>query len=273
MRIVDVLKNSLVPTPLIPDAEREPIRIDRGPVRLRNRGTYVLAQLSLLLLHVCWLKLTRRLDMQTLGRMVRELCQRMGVLWIKVGQLVSIRRDLFPQQVCDELVKLQDQADGFSPRAARRIVEEELGAPLERYFSEFEELPFAAASISQLHKARLRREGVWVAVKIRRPAIETTFSKDMRWIKRIVWLLVRLGIMPHARWTDLAWEVEQVMQEELDYRFEATNMKRMRRTLGPHKVHVPQLFSTYSTSRVLVMEFLAGVTMTDYLKVARDDPR
>ncbi len=268
-----MLKDSLVPSPLIPDEEREPIRIDTGPIQLRFRGIYVLAQISLLLLRVLWLRLTGRLNMRRLGRMIRELCQRMGVLWIKVGQLVSIRRDLFPQEVCDELVKLQDQADGFSPQAARRIVEKELGAPLDRYFSDFEELPFAAASISQLHKARLRREGVWVAVKIRRPAIETTFSKDMRWIRRIVWLLVRFGTMPHARWSDLAWEVEQVMQEELDYRFEATNMKRMRRTLRPHKVYVPKLFSAYSTPRVLVMEFLPGVTMADYLMMAREDPR
>lgn len=273
LRIAPVLKQSLTPSPLIPDAEREPIRIGTSPIRLRFRGTFVTGQLLCLLLYTCWLRLTGRLDRQRLGVLIRELCQRMGVLWIKVGQLVSIRRDLFPQEICDELVKLQDQADGFSSREARSIVEEDLGAPLTRYFSEFEEEPFAAASISQLHRARLRHEGAWVAVKIRRPGIELTFAKDMVLIRRITWLLVHLGIMPHARWTDLAWEVEQVMEEELDYRYEATNMRRMRRTLRRHNVHVPKLFAKYSTQRVLVMELIRGVTMADYLKVARENPQ
>lgn len=268
-----MLKPSLHPSPLIDHSQREPIRIIDKPMVLRFRGLYVLWSLAGLLLHIAWLRLFGRLDMKQVGTLVRAFCQNMGVLWIKVGQLVSIRRDLFAQEICDELVKLQDQADGFSLDAARSIVESELQSSLRRCFSEFEQAPFAAASISQIHKARLRHEGVRVAVKIRRPDIETTFVKDMQFIRRIARVLIYLSIKPHARWNDLVWEIEQVMREELDYRFEATNMKRMKKTLRPHNVHVPKVFWSYSTQRVLVMEYIDGVTMSDYLKVSRDDPQ
>jgi ubiquinone biosynthesis protein len=196
----------------------------------------------------------------------------MGVLWVKAGQLISIRRDFFPREVCDELAKLQDQADGFPCDVALSFVEQELGAPIHRYFREFDQVPFAAASISQIHKARLRQDNVSVCVKIQRPDIEQTFAKDMRLLKRLGRLLTRFSIMTHARWNDLLWEIEHVMREELDYRVEATNIRRMKKSLRSHGVYVPEVFGQYSTQRVLVMEYIDGVTMSDYLKTAQADP-
>jgi ubiquinone biosynthesis protein len=260
-----VLKRSLIPSPLIDPADREIIRIDDRGVHLRFRGLFVLASLFRLALKLTWFRATRRLDDRELGRHLTDFCERLGVLWMKVGQLLSIRGELLPQDARDELARLQDRARGFEPDAAIRFVEQELGAPLPELFAEFERIPFAAASISQVHRARLKHEGVRVAIKVQRPSVERIFARDMALIRGLVSLLRRLSVMPHVRWDDLLWELEHLVREELDYRFEATNISRMKKKLKAHNVYVPKVFRRYSTRRVLTMEYIQGVILSDYL--------
>ncbi len=267
-----MLNKKLIPTPLIRPDEREPIVVDPATDVARHRLLYFALQLSRFVTQMLWLKLTGRLDNPTIGVLLRTLCQEMGVLWIKAGQLLSLRVDLLPRAICDELSKLQDQAHGFSPVIARRILEEDLGAPVDHYFDRFSDLPFAAASISQVHKAYLKSERVWVAIKIRRPAAEKIFAQDMAIIRWIIGMLVRFSIKPYMRWEDMLWEIEQALVEELDYHYEATNMRRMKKTLRRHKIYVPKVFWRYSTKRVLVMEYVQGALMADYLKIAHTDP-
>jgi ubiquinone biosynthesis protein len=267
-----MLKQKLIPTVLIKPEERKPIVIDDKLPGTRFRLFYLAKQLFKLMLRLLWLKLTRRLEPKTIGIELRTFLQQMGVLWIKVGQLLSLRVDLLSPEISAELSKLQDRAPGFSPAQAKHFIEEDLGAPLEAHFSTFIEAPFAAASISQVHKAYLKHERVWVAVKVRKPGASETFSSDMAMIRWIGQLLLWLSISPHMRWQDMLWEIEQLMNEELDYHYEATNMRRMKKTLRSHKIYVPKVFTRYSTKRILVMEFLSGVLMSDYLKVARTEP-
>ena len=267
-----MLNQNDVPSQLIQPSEREPIRINTAAAVLRFRDIHVLGNLARLAIQIGWLRVSGKLDHAAIGRLLRQFCLRMGVLWIKTGQLISIRRDLFPRGVCDELAKLQDQADGFPSDVAAKFVETELGSPIRRYFREFDPIPFAAASISQIHKARLRQDNLSVCVKVQRPDIERTFAKDMRMLSRLARLLVRFSIMDHARWNDLLWEIEHVMQEELDYRIEATNIRRMKKKLRSHGIYVPEVIQQVSTRRVLVMEYIEGVTMSDYLKTAETSP-
>lgn len=266
-------KKRSIPTPLISREERERIVIDDNRVWKRHsRIFYILSCLLRLAFRLFWTKVTGRLTPQVTGVIMRESFQRMDMLWIKIGQLLSLRADVFSVEFCDELSKLQDQAHGFSPEISIRVLEQELGAPIDFNFDRLIGEPFAAASISQVHRGFLRREQVWVAVKVRKPNAVEIFESDVRVIADIVSLLRWFSVKPHMRWQDILWEIRQVMIEELDYDYEATNLKRMRKSLRAHKIYVPKVFEDYSTKQVLVMEYVEGVLMSDYLKIAHNDP-
>lgn len=247
-----------------------PIRAVARPTRYRT--LYVLSQFAVLAASLAALLLRRGRDPEQFARRVREVFERMGGLWIKTGQLLALRIDLFPVSLCRELSRLQSQALGFPDRVARQIVEEDLGGPLDLYFDVWEGAPIAAASIGQVHRARLRHEQVWVAVKVQKPHSAELFARDftvVEWIVRIVGLL---RIYPHMKWRDGLHELRQIMREELDFGFEAGSTRRMRKSLRRHGVHVPKVFSKYCTARILVLEFLDMVLMADYLRVGREDP-
>jgi ubiquinone biosynthesis protein len=185
---------------------------------------------------------------------------------------MSVRNDIFSTELCEELSRLQDQAMGFPFETARRIAEAELDGGLSQVFDAFDEKPFAAASIGQLHRAHLRYEKVWVAVKVQRPFVAQTINKNLAFIKRVTSALDVLSIMPHARWREAYWEVEHILREEIDYRFEASNIQRLRITLRRHGIFVPKVFERHSFQRILVMEFVTGVLMADYLRLLNSDP-
>src|SRR5581483_9928495 len=102
---------------------------------------------------------------------LRSILEDVGGTAVKLGQLLSLRPDVFSKAFCDVLAMLQHRAVGFPSALALAAVEAALGRPIDEVFDVFEERPFAAASIAQLHRAHLRREGVWVAVKVQRPDI------------------------------------------------------------------------------------------------------
>jgi ubiquinone biosynthesis protein len=267
-----MLTARLIPTPLIQPGESAPILIDRNPPRVRFRMAYVGLHVLLLCLRIFWLSVTGRLSHERLGDLLRDYCQRMGVIWIKVGQLLSMRADLAPAGVRTQLAKLFDRVQGFPGDQAVRLLEAELGTPVEDVFSDFERVPLAAASIAQVHRARLKREKILVAVKVRRPNILYVSARDMAVVRLLVWLMETIGFMPQGRWRDMLWELEEAIREELDYRFEASNMRRIKKNLCKHGIYVPSVFCRYSTSAVLVMEFIQGVLMADYLRMAQSDP-
>jgi len=267
-----VTRARAVPTPLLAHGERPRIAIAEAANGGFFRALWVLWRLALFTLRLAALKISGRLTAQRAGAEAERFCRRLGVLWIKVGQLFSMRSDLFPRELCAELAKLQAAADGFSPELAMATVARELGAPIETLFAHFEREPAAAASIAQVHRAVLRKERVAVAVKVRRPNAARLFAKDLGLIRRLAQLCERLSIAPFMRWTDMMWEIENVVAEELDYRFEMTNQRRLRRTLKAHGILVPKVFPERSTEQVLTMEWFDGVFMADYLEMAARDP-
>src|SRR5205085_1877080 len=110
---------------------------------------------------------------------IRRYLEKMGGLWVKAGQLVAMRKDVFSNEVCDEMSKLHDRSFAFPGAVARRIVEEDLGGPVDRFFSEFDEQPLAAASIGQAHMATVREGGARVVVKVQRPNVKSAFQGDL----------------------------------------------------------------------------------------------
>jgi ubiquinone biosynthesis protein len=266
-----MLNRKLIPTPLIPTANRAPIRIRQQPPRAHFRTAYLVVHVLWLLARIFWFRALRGLTDDRLGNLLRDFCERMGVLWIKLGQLLSMRADLAPLGVRAQLAKLLDQVEGFPAETAVRLIEAELGGPLDRYFSAFDRTCLAAASIGQVHKARLRQGG-WVVIKVRRPDVLQICARDMAFVHFVVRCLEWLRFKPQGRWAEMVWELQEVMLEELDYRFEATNLRRMKKNLRRHGIYVPRVFGRYSSSSILVMELIQGVLMSDYLQAARLDP-
>jgi ubiquinone biosynthesis protein len=218
-----------------------------------------------------WLRLRRQYTPQASARRLRILIEDMGALWIKVGQLVSLRTDFLSPAMADELSKLQFRTIGFPPEESRQIIRTELGADPDEIFADFDEVPFAAASICQVHMGRLRDSGLQVAIKVQRPYVALDLDRDFRLIERLLGMLNRFKIMPHLKWDSLLWELRQVLREEVDYRYEASNLRRMRKSLKPHGIYVPKVFEDISTQRVLVMEYVPGVLMSDYVEALRGD--
>jgi ubiquinone biosynthesis protein len=267
-----------IPTPLSDPSDRPPVQIvePRPPSRLQ-----VFIKLNFIA-SLLWRKLAvrvrprlghdgERYDALHNARYIRMFCEHMGGLWVKVGQILAMRRDVFSQTFCDELARLHDHASGFPGEIARGIVEQELGGPLEHYFLDFSLAPLAAASIAQTHEAHLK-SGVHVAVKVQRPDAAAAFRRDLRFLQRIVGIIKFIGVLKSGRWDEMLWELDKTFSEELDYRLEASSISRMRKMLRKQKVYAPKVFLEHCTRRVLVMEFIEGVFVSEYIKVAQNDP-
>jgi ubiquinone biosynthesis protein len=266
-----MLSSGLIPTRLDVSRTSNIVTVPVQPVSRGRTATTVVA-LFALCQRLAWLRLKGPIDAELAGVMVRETFEYLGGLWLKAGQLLSLRVDLFPKAFCHQLAQLQNRSYAFPTLVARQILELELGGRLEDYFDEFGDEPFAVASIGQVYRARLRQEQVYVAVKIQKPFSNELFARDLVLIRWIVRLLRLVRFRSHMRW-DLGYnELSDVMKEELDYHYEASALRRMRRALRRHRIYVPRLFARYSTRRVLVTEFIHAVLMADYIKVADEQP-
>lgn len=261
-----------IPTPLRHARHAAPIPIEPLPPGSRFRFFSTFGRLLLFGLTLLRLRLARRLDPARKAVLTRQLFERLSGIWIKAGQLMSLRTDLLSDEMCRELSALQYRVAGFPPDIARRVVEEQLGRPLSQVFAEFELRPFAAASICQVHRATLLRNGRAVVVKVRRPDVRASFARDMRVLRYLCALCGMLGIGDRFRIPEGIHALEELLGEETDYRIEAVNLKRMRRSLRPHGIHVPRVVEAFSGEQVLVMEEVPGVLMSHYIEMRRSDP-
>jgi ubiquinone biosynthesis protein len=271
-----MLKKKLVPTPLL-DRSGPSRRVEIAPVS--STHSYVLYVLKMLwrifvlMMGLMALSFSGKKSPRLKGRLLKRFLEKMGGLWIKPGQLLATRRDIFPPEVCDELSTLQERVKGFPAEIARRRVEEELRRPLEDVFVEFSDIPVAAASVGQVHQGRLRHNGERVAIKVQRPDIEGSFKKDMAMLHLLAKLLDKTGVAPHVPAVELANEVERILREEIDYRYEATNLKHMRKNLRGSHIYVPKVHKALCTRYLVVMEFVEAVSMADYIATLKEEPQ
>lgn len=201
-----------------------------------------------------------------LSRRLREAFENLGSAYIKLGQIISSGRGLFPEELVDEFKHCLDQVPPEPFTTVRRVVEEELGRPIESVFEYFEENCLAAASIAQVHAARLRT-GETVVVKVQRENVDTLVRKD---ISAMAWIAPKLvGRIPVAALANPPALVElfaETVLEELDFRLEAENMLDIARVLkegGQEAIQVPRPHPEWVTRRVLVMERLDGFRYDD----------
>jgi ubiquinone biosynthesis protein len=201
---------------------------------------------------------------QDRARRLRMVCEDLGPTFVKLGQVLSTRPDLLPEAYTNELAALRDDVRPFPYSEAEAILTEEYGRPPSEVFTAIDPAPVASASISQVHRAALP-DGRTVALKIRRPGIEKVVHADLEILKNLALLAERRLPMlgPYAPVT-LAREFERSLKRELDFAVERRTMERCRAqfTADP-TAHVPFVVADYSTHRVIAMEFIGGVSVTD----------
>ncbi|MCC7493858.1 MAG: AarF/ABC1/UbiB kinase family protein [Fimbriimonadaceae bacterium] len=194
---------------------------------------------------------------------LRRMLEALGPTFIKVGQLLSTRRDLLPDWAVKELRKLQDKVAPMPFEQVREVLEAELGGSLGTVFSEFEREPLAAASLAQVHRAVLP-DGSRVAVKVQRPGIVRTVERDLSVLADLARLVEgRLGLVQHLRLTTLVDELAHTLRDELLYTIEARNAERQAATLKPGDgLRAPRVWSNLTTARVLVCELFEGTPLS-----------
>ena len=219
------------------------------------------------------------------GQRIREALEQLGPIFVKLGQVLSTRRDLLPLDIADELAKLQDRVPPFSSDIAVAAVERALGKPIDQIFVSFDRAPIASASIAQVHFAVLRdRNGLQreVAVKVLRPDMLLAIDKDlslMRWMARWLERLSADGRRLKPR--EVVAEFDKYLHDELDLVREASSAAQLRRNMeGLNLVLIPEMLWDYCTTNVLVMERMHGVPISqvdrlraagvDISKLARD---
>lgn len=196
----------------------------------------------------------------TLPERLRHALERLGPTAVKVGQLLSTRPDLLPEEYRIELRRLQDQVAPVPYEQIAAVVEAELGQPPEAAFARFEREPIASASIGQVHAATLP-DGLEVAVKVQRPEIRSLVETDLDIVRAQAHRVVNTGILPHSMNAEsIADEFADAVRRELDYLIEAPNTDRLATAFaGSHEIAVPRVHHRYTTQRVLTLDRFQGV--------------
>ncbi|MEQ9889241.1 ubiquinone biosynthesis regulatory protein kinase UbiB [Pectobacterium zantedeschiae] len=201
-----------------------------------------------------------------LGERLRLALQELGPVWIKFGQMMSTRRDLFPPAIADQLAMLQDKVEPFDGKLAREQIELSMGGiPLEEWFDDFDIKPLASASIAQVHTACLKSTGKEIVIKVIRPDILPVIKADMRLMKRLAGWLPRL--LPDGRRLrprEVVLEYEKTLLDELNLLREAANAIQLRRNFeNSPMLYVPEIYSDYCSESMLVMERIYGIPVSD----------
>jgi predicted unusual protein kinase regulating ubiquinone biosynthesis (AarF/ABC1/UbiB family) len=200
------------------------------------------------------------------ARLLRERMLSMRGVLIKIGQFMSSRVDILPEEYTEELSKLQDQVPPAPFREIALRLTEELG-PIDEVFSSFDDVPIASASLGQVHKACLR-DGDCIVVKVQYPGIEEIIAADIRTLLFIVKILRRLYRQINL---DVVFsEFSRIVHEELDYMQEGKNAETFARNFAKNpKIKIPIVYWPFTTKKVLTLEYLEGIKITDFDAIDR----
>jgi predicted unusual protein kinase regulating ubiquinone biosynthesis (AarF/ABC1/UbiB family) len=251
--------------------------------RLRGRYLRILTFFAgVIVRFIYWELVVRKIGFRQLARRTRPerfrgeavrfraLAIRMGGVMIKVGQFLSSRLDVLPPEITDTLADLQDEVPAESFSDIRQLAERELCAALTEKFDWFDENPLAAASLGQVHRARLQSgedaDFINVVVKVQRPNIASIVDVDLSALKRVGnWLMHYRPVREHADVPALLKEFSSTVLEEIDYQHEAENAETFFENFkGDKAVHVPRVVRNRTTLRVLTLEDVYAIKITDY---------
>ena len=201
-----------------------------------------------------------------LGERLRLALQELGPVWIKFGQMLSTRRDLFPPHIADQLALLQDKVAPFDGKLAKQQIEAAMGGlPVEAWFDDFEIKPLASASIAQVHTARLKSNGKEVVIKVIRPDILPVIKADLKLIYRLArWVPRLLPDGRRLRPTEVVREDEKTLIDELNLLRESANAIQLRRNFEDSPMlYIPEVYPDYCSEGMMVMERIYGIPVSD----------
>jgi len=204
------------------------------------------------------------------GKRLRLAFEELGITFIKIGQILSMRYDLLSQEDCLALQGLLDEVNPVPYTSIVATLEREYDKPLGEVFSTFEHTPLGSASVSQVHKATLF-DGSVVAVKIKRPQVDSKFFYDIRILKRLARIAELFsGTLRHLQIREITGQFEAWIKQDLDFRHEVRNMKRYKEEYGFSEVPfradlgqqvIPRAFENLCTPHVIVMDYIGGIPL------------
>lgn len=210
------------------------------------------------------------------GLRLRLALQELGPVWIKLGQMLSTRRDLFPREIADQLALLQDQVDPFPGEVARAEIEKALGGQLETWFEQFDINALASASIAQVHTARFNAQqplaGQEVVLKVIRPGIHAIIKADIALMYKLASWIPRLSSQGYRlRPVEVVREYEKTLLAELDLRQEMANAIQLRKNFEDSPMlYVPKMYEDFCYKNLLVMERIYGIPVSDVEALQRN---
>lgn len=246
------------------------------------RMVRVLLTVAWVLPHYLWLLLRGRCGAEAsdeswrrahsrAGRALYRLAAHLGGGFVKLAQIIGARGDVFPEPIVEQVKKLHDQVPSRPLATLRSHVEKELGRPLHQVYSEIDEHALAAASLAQVHRARLL-DGTQVAVKIQYPDIRRIIPLDLKVLRVMAWLVSRLQSKVDLR--GIAADVVEYVELEVDFSREAESTDRIRRAFaGDSTIIVPRVYPEASSDRLLTLSFVEGIPVSrlESLKERGDD--
>lgn len=202
-------------------------------------------------------------EMKSFGVWTKTYLIELGPTFIKLGQTLSTRTDIFPPEYISELSFLQDQVEEIDKNIVKELIETELSQSINSIFKELDLNPYKSASLGQVHKGILNT-GIPVAVKIQRPGVKEIIINDIDTIAGILDFLDNIGYSPGPSAKSIFFEAKDRLLDELDYTLEAKNAVVFRTMFkGSDNIIIPRVYNNKSTSKMLIMEWVPGIKITD----------
>jgi len=236
--------------------------VEYGLIELLNKEQI---PFSYRVMRLCFFWLRPQHKNKPLAERLRLSLQSLGPIYIKLGQMLSTRRDLLPPVYADQLAHLQDNVPPFCGQKAIAVIEHAFGKPIEQLFANFDPTALASASIAQVHTATLLEDGREVVIKVIRPDIEKTIQADLQLMRWLAQLMQRfLKEAERLRPVEVVREYEKTIIDELDLMREGANAIQLRRNfLNSKLLYVPEIYPDYCTKNALVMERIYGIPVSD----------